>query len=121
MFRGSLQIMKTASLPPLKQSAQYLGNEDDCLIFLHQKSGLPMADLKCRQMAGDVAWVERGTRKGADGVRSAGSLALMPHGGVVEVRPEDAHRGSERIWPHRRLPPADHLRVKPGGLSGIGP
>src|SRR6266542_4999182 len=98
----------------MQTSAQYFFIEEP-------RSGLPAADLKCRQMAGDVARVKRGTGKGADGVGSTGSLALMPHGGVVEVRPEDAHRGSERVWPHRRLPPADHLRVKPGGLSGIGP
>src|SRR6185503_11492655 len=83
-------------------------------------SGLPVADLKCRQMAGNVGGVERRTGKGADGVGSAGGLALMPHGGVVEVRPEDPHGGFERVRPHRRLAPAHHLRVKPGGLRGIG-
>ena len=80
-----------------------------------------MPNFESRQMAGDVARVKRGTGKGADGVGGLWGLALMPHGGVVEVRPEDVHRGSERVRPHCRLPPADHLRVKPGGLSGIGP
>src|SRR5205823_7154747 len=77
-------------------------------------------NFKSRQVPGDVAGVKRGTGKGADGVGSAGGLALLPHGGVVEVRPEDPHGGSERIRPHRRLTPAHHLRVKPGGLRGIG-
>src|SRR5258705_6001732 len=72
-------------------------------------------------MAGDVARVKRGTGKGADGVGSAGGLALMPLSGVVEVRPENAHGGSERVRPHRRLPPAHHLRIEPGGLRGIRP
>src|SRR5213082_1845582 len=79
-----------------------------------------MPNLKSRQVSGDVTGVKRGTGKGADGVGSAGGLALLPHGGVVEVRPEDPHGGSERVRPHRRLTPADHLRIAPGGLRRIG-
>src|SRR5688572_17514042 len=104
--------MKPPSLPPLQQlpknwamqtSAQYF--------FIRELSGFPAADLKCRQMGGDVAGVKRRPGKGADGVGRAGRLALMPHSGIIEVRPEDAHGGPERVRPHRRLPPAHHLRV----------
>src|SRR2546430_11102889 len=80
-----------------------------------------MPNFESRQMAGDVAGIKRGTGKGADGVGGPWGLALLPHGGVVDVRPEDAHGGSERLRPHRRLTPADHLFVKPGGLPRIGP
>ena len=83
MKLASLLLCEASSLK-IRQSwttAQYF--------FTDEPSGLPAADLKCRQMAGDVAGVKRGTSKGADGVGSAGGLALMPHGGVVEVRPED--------------------------------
>src|SRR6185312_8471882 len=101
--------------------AYNMGTLNNHPILLHRSLRLPAADLKRRQMAGDIAGVGRRPGKGADGVRSALSLALVPHGGVVEVGPEHAHGGLKRVRPQRRLPPAHHLGVQPGGLGGIGP
>src|SRR5262245_54466576 len=79
-----------------------------------------MADLERRQMPGDIAGIKSWANKGANGVGSVGGLRWTSHGGVVEVRPEDAHRRPQRIRPHLRLSPAYHLGVEPGGLRRIG-
>src|SRR5262245_5712880 len=79
-----------------------------------------MANLERCQMPGDIAGIKGWPDKGADGVGSVGGLRWTSHGGIIEVRPEDAHRRPQRVRPHLRLSPAYHLGIEPGGLRRIG-
>ena len=75
----SLEVMKLASLLRMQQSPKNWAKYTNAQYFFTEGiSGLPAADLKRRQMAGNIAGVKRRPGKGPDGIRSADGLALLP-------------------------------------------
>ena len=70
-------------------------------------------------MAGNVAWIKQRPGKGSNTVTCGFQIRSRPEHRVIDVLAEHAHCDAQRICAQRRLPPAHHLRVKPGGLDGM--
>src|SRR5215813_13892627 len=65
--------------------------------FAGTGSGLSMPDGKRRQMARDVVGIERRAGERADRIESFGGLAGVSKRPVIQIRPEHAHRGFQRL------------------------
>src|SRR5262249_45035949 len=88
---------------------------------LFQPSDLPVPDRESRQMARDIAGIERWPGENADGFRGLSGLPVPAQRRVVEVRPEHAHGRLQCLGAVGGLPPAHHLRVQPGSLYRLRP
>src|SRR5229473_3475069 len=106
----SLRIALEAKLPNI-----YSGN--------FPASWRPPENLKGSQVSGDVGRIEYRPGERPDGAERSGVRAppAQSQRRIVKVRPEHPLGDPERLRADRGLPPADHLRIKPGSLRRFRP
>src|SRR6267154_5965117 len=85
------------------------------------RSGFPTSNLERRQMPGDIVGIESRAGESANGAGRIGGSAIVSQRRFIQVRPEHRLGYPDSLGADRGLPPAHHLRIKPGGLHGIGP
>src|ERR1700757_4086491 len=110
-------------MPFQKAYAQTLCSESQCLRIgrglSRDPSGYAAGDRERSEITLDVPGIKDRTRERAN--RSGNLITALAKGGVVEIGTKHRHGGLQRLGADRCLAPTSHLRVKPGGLGGIGP
>ena len=101
--------------------AQRISFESGCLIFRADGLAARVRPRTRPDSRSTSSGSKAGPAKAPKRSWRAGSVAASPQRGVVEVGPEHRHRGLERLGAERRLAPAHHLRIEPGGLHRIWP